>query len=363
MTHFGLNPTPADELPWLTADLPGIGGRIQVLPEDFRVEEIPAYEPAGSGNFVFLWVEKRDCSAEQLLAHLAQRLGVRRGEVGMAGLKDRRAIARQYVSVPAACLDRLAAVEDEHVRVLHFRLHPHKLRSGHVRGNRFSILVRDVPGDAAERASAVAARILADGLPNYFGRQRFGREGETLRWGHALLGGQRTARDMPPARRRFLLKLALSAAQADLFNAVLAERLADGLFTTVLAGDVMRKTDTGGLFVAEEAAAEQVRFERRETAITGPIFGVKMKQPGGEPLQRETRVLSRRLPAGAALETALGQYKRLLSGSRRPLRVFPENLAYAMEPEGLRLEFALPRGAYATVLLGELMKDRSPTAA
>src|SRR5271165_2054292 len=130
--------------PLLTAGLPGIGGRIKEVPEDFEVEEIPAYEPSGSGPFLYLWVEKRDMGAEYFLRQVARRLGIPAGEVGSAGLKDRRAITRQMISVPASVEERLTDLEGDGIRVLRVSRHGNKIRPGHLHGNRFRITVRDV---------------------------------------------------------------------------------------------------------------------------------------------------------------------------------------------------------------------------
>src|SRR5262249_42863729 len=127
--------------PLLTADLPGIGGRIKTVPEDFEVEEGPAYQPSGSGDFLYLWIEKRGLGAQFFARQVAQRLGIPAGEVGTAGLKDRHAVTRQMVSVPAAAEQRLAQLEDDGIRVLRVSRHGNKLRPGHLHGNRFRILV------------------------------------------------------------------------------------------------------------------------------------------------------------------------------------------------------------------------------
>src|SRR5437763_6831448 len=129
--------------PLLTAHLPGVGGRIKTQPEDFDVEEIPAYEPSGEGDFLYLWVQKRGMGAEYFVRQLARRLDVPTSEVGTAGLKDRHAVTRQWVSVPAACEARLAAIADDDLRVLRASRHGNKLKPGHLRGNRFRVLVRD----------------------------------------------------------------------------------------------------------------------------------------------------------------------------------------------------------------------------
>ncbi len=333
--------------PLLTPGLPGVGGRIKAHPEDFEVEEIPAYEPSGQGEHLYLWVEKRDMGAEYFVRQVAQRLGVPPGEVGTAGLKDRRAVTRQWVSVPAAAEARLAGLDGDGLRLLQTSRHTNKLRPGHLRGNRFRVLVRDVPPDAAERAAPILARVREQGLPNFYGPQRFGRDGETARLGMELLRGERRG-----VRSPFLRKLALSAAQSLLFNDALARRLTDGLLRRVLAGDVMGKWPAGGLFVAQDVAAEQARFDARETVHTGPIFGRKTFAAAGEAAEREAAVLR---DAGLTLD-AFNGFGKLLQGTRRHNLVYVDDLTAESEPDGLRLTFTLPAGSYATVLLREVMK-------
>jgi tRNA pseudouridine13 synthase len=333
--------------PLLTPDLSGVGGRIKVHPEDFEVEEIPAYEPSGEGEHLYLWVEKRDMGAEYFARQVAKRLGLAPGDVGTAGLKDRRAVTRQWVSVPAAAEARLAQLDGDGLRVLRVRRHANKLRPGHLRGNRFRVLVRDVPPDAAERAAPILDRLRRDGLPNFYGPQRFGRDGETARLGMELL-----RRERGHVRSPFLRKLALSAAQSLLFNDCLARRLTDGLLRTVLAGDVMAKWPAGGMFVARDVAAEQARFDARETVHAGPIFGRKTFAAEGPAAEREAAVLR---DAGLSVDTFAG-FGKLVQGTRRHDLVYVDDLAAAAEPEGLRLTFTLPAGSYATVLLREVMK-------
>src|SRR5437763_11239975 len=133
--------------PLLTADLPGIGGRIKELPEDFEVEELPAYRPSGEGDYLYLWVEKRDMGAEYFVRQVARRLDLAPGEVGTAGLKDRRAVTRQMVSVPARVQDRRGRPERPGLRPPAGGRHGNTLRPGHLPRHRFRILVRGVePG-------------------------------------------------------------------------------------------------------------------------------------------------------------------------------------------------------------------------
>ena len=338
--------------PYLTDDLAGIGGTLKTEPEDFLVEEIPAYEPAGEGEHLFVWIEKRNVSAEGLTRHLARNLDVDSRTIGVAGLKYRVAITRQYVSLPAECESRLAAIETDEIRVLHSGRHTNKLRTGHLRGNSFRILLRDVDSNAAASAKRIHERLVAVGFPNYFGDQRMGRDGETLDLGLALLRGERSSRSIPPSRRRFLERLSLSAVQSWLFNQVLAERIRDGLASTVLEGDVLQVTASGGPFVAEDVPVEQRRLDAGEVVVSGPLFGPKMRQPRGVSAEREQRVLEQ---ASLTADHFL-RHRKLTPGGRRPLMIRVEGLQIQPEPDGLRFEFTLPSGVYATTLLREFIK-------
>jgi tRNA pseudouridine13 synthase len=339
---------PLAPLPLTTADLPGIGGRIKTDPEDFEVEEIPAYPPSGQGDFLYLWVEKRGLGAEYFVRQVARRLDIAPGEVGTAGLKDRQAVARQMVSVPAAAEPRLGQLDGDGIRLLRVAgRHGNKLRPGHLHGNRFRILVRGVEAGAGQRLGPLLDRLRQGGLANFYGAQRFGRDGETVYLGLGLLRGTQRG-----ARSPFLRKLALSAAQAALFNHYLACRLADGLHRRVLAGDVMAKWPFGGMFVAEDVGREQARLEAREIVPAGPIFGRKTFRAAGEAARREAEVLA---TAGLAPE-AFGGFGKLLSGTRRHNLVYVDDLTASEEAEGVRLSFTLPAGSYATVLLREVTR-------
>jgi tRNA pseudouridine13 synthase len=351
-------PEPPD-LPLVTGDLPGIGGRIKDRPEDFEVEEIPAYQPGGSGHYLYLWVEKRGLGAEYFTRQVAQRLGIGPGEVGMAGLKDRHAVTRQMISVPGHLEERLGRLEGDGVRLLSVSRHGNKLKPGHLRGNRFRVLVRDVAPAARpeERLPPLLDRLRREGLPNYYGPQRFGRGQETLGLGLALLRGEQpppsaTGR-RPDLRRPFLRKFALSAAQSGLFNHYLARRLRDGLLRKVLLGDVMSKWPFGGLFVVTELPREQERFDARETVTTGPIFGRKTFPAAGEAADREAAVLA---DFGLRAASFL-PFGKLVQGTRRHNLVYVDDLAAEFVPEGVWLSFTLPAGSYATVLLREVMKS------
>ena len=356
MTFDPLSPPPL-----LTSDLPGIGGRIKQSPEDFEVEEIPAYEPSGQGEFLYLWIEKRDLGADYFFRQIARRLDIPLSEVGAAGMKDRHALTRQKISVPVSVEDRLVHLEGDGIRLLKVSRHSNKLRPGHLHGNRFRILIRNV--NFTNDLPALIERLRSSGLPNYYGPQRFGRDGETVLLGLALLRGQKSSplvvegsQGIPERSRRlspWMRRLALSAAQSALFNHCLGVRFTEGLFRRVLTGDVMAKWPYGGLFVADDVQREQARFDVRETVTTGPMFGRKMFAAAAEARQREEAVLA---DAGLTPSSFAG-FGKLLQGTRRKNLVYLDDLQVSEESESVRVCVSLPAGSYATVLLREFMKN------
>ncbi len=335
-------------LPFVTSELPGSGGAIRASPEDFRVDELPAYLPSGAGPHLYVHVEKRGRTTRDVLRALARALGVPERDAGYAGLKDRHAVTTQWLSFPAARDPDPGALEQDGVRVLEVSRHANKLRTGHVRANRFALVVRG--GDAA-RARAVAEALRDRGLPNFFGPQRFGTEGRNAEVGRALLVGPETPEVRRAARDRFLRRLSLSAYQALLFNRWLAERMADGLFAAALRGDVMKKLETGGLFECADPAVDGPRVTAFEISPAGPMFGHKLRAASGDALAREERLLA---AEGIALpDFAKGGGEA--EGTRRAARLRVD-VAVEDLPDGYRARFELPKGSYATVVLGELVK-------
>ncbi|MFN7134732.1 MAG: tRNA pseudouridine(13) synthase TruD [Myxococcales bacterium] len=331
------------ELPLVTAELPGTGGVVRATPEDFEVEELPAYEPGGAGPHLYLLIQKRGRNTRDVARELARLAGVPEREVGYAGLKDRHALTRQWFSVPVPADDM--AFEGEGWSVLRRARHGNKLRTGHLRGNRFTLRLRDVCPDAAERARAIADALRARGLPNFYGEQRFGRGGNNVDEGLRMLRGARGPRD------RFQRRMLLSAVQARLFNEVLAERMRRDLFDVALAGDVLKKLETGGLFVCADPAADTPRVRAFEVSPTGPMFGHRMMPAAGAVQQAELAVLD-----GAGLTFAsFRPFGPDAEGTRRPMRL-PLDLALLATADELVVSFTLPKGSYATVVLRELMK-------
>jgi tRNA pseudouridine13 synthase len=347
-----------DTIPYLTRNS-GCGGHIRKSPDDFQVEEIPLYEPCGEGEFLYLTVEKRNLSTPDLISRIAHTLDIPLGDIGVAGLKDRIAVTRQTVCVPARNVDNPAQIEltpelsaapeadTQYIRVLDAKQHTNKLKTGHLSGNRFSIVLRDLTENGEELAAQTLAQIQQSGFPNFYGEQRFGYSNTTDEPGFKLLRGEPTKRFSKQQ-----LRLALSAAQSRLFNNWLCSRLADKLLHTVIDGDVMQVCASGGCFTVEDVAAEQARLDSRETAITGPIFGPKMRFPERAAGDRESEILA---PFNVSLDD-FSRFKKLTSGTRRRAIVFVDDLLIEPVEDGLRFQFTLPAGTYATTLLREFQK-------
>lgn len=338
---------PAESLPEFT---------IKSTPEDFVVEEIPAYEPGGEGEHLYLWIEKRNCSHEWLQKQLARALDVPKRDLGTAGIKDRWAVTRQWVSVPASCEPRVADCSSPDFQILKVARHRNKLKTGHLRGNRFQLLLRssDPANVPLEQLVERARLIAAHGFPNYYGDQRFGRDADNAELGKALVRGEAGARDIPFERRRFLLKMALSALQSELFNETLARRIRANQATTVIAGDVLQVVESGGCFLCEDPHADQPRLDAGEVVPTGPLFGPKMKSASGETAACEQAVLE---SAGLNM-THFERHSALTQGARRAMLVRPGELTVTPAPEGVLCSFVLPSGVYATTLLRELAEIR-----
>jgi tRNA pseudouridine13 synthase len=266
-------------------------------------------------------------------------------------MKDKDAVTTQWLSFPVTKDPDPATLDGPGLRILEVSRHQNKLRTGHVRANVFSLVVRG--GDAA-RARATAAALGARGLPNFFGPQRFGTEGKNAEIGRALLLGPDGPEVRRAARDRFLRRLSLSAYQALLFNRWLAARMADGLFAAALRGDVMKKLDTGGLFDCADPAVDGPRVEAFEISPAGPMFGHKLRAATADALVREEALLAAEGITLADFARGGGEAEGTRRAARLRVDVTVEDL-----PEGYRTRFELPKGSYATVVLGELVKGEA----
>jgi len=265
--------------------LPGVGGRIKTQPEDFDVEEVPAYEPSGQVSSSTCGCRKRGMGAEYFVRQLAKRLDVPTSEIGTAGLKDRHAVTRQWVSVPAACEARLAAVDDDEVRVLRTSRHTNKLKPGHLRGNVFRILIRDAQ-EAEARLPALIDAVKRNGMPNFYGPQRFGKDGETFSTGMELLagGGRRLSPLLAQA-----VALGRPVGPVQRLPGPAAARRPDA------ARAVRRRHDEVAVrrHVRRRGSAARAGAPRSEgDRPGGPMFGRKMFASKAEAAERESQTLS-----------------------------------------------------------------------
>jgi tRNA pseudouridine13 synthase len=335
----------------VTGDLPGTGGVLRARPADFFVEEIPAYTPAGKGDHVLATVEKTGLTTNDAVKLIADALKIRVGDIGVAGLKDRHAVTRQLISLPPPVTPEQAlALHLKDISILDAARHGNKLKTGHLRGNRFVLTLRDLavaPDEALARAQLILARLSRPpGLPNWYGEQRFG-DGRNAERGKAVVLGDRGQGS--PRDRRFLV----SSYQSLLFNRYLEERLKDGLYDRVITGDILKK-GTGGMFATESPETDQPRLAAGEIIPTGPMFGVSMRAPvpGTDAAAREDRILA----AEGLTAPDFARVKAIAEGTRRPLAVPVDEASVELEGDALVLRFVLPAGAYATVLVAEITK-------
>jgi tRNA pseudouridine13 synthase len=403
------------ELPYLTAELLGVGGAIKRYDEDFIVEEIPLYPACGEGTHTYFTMEKRGLTTLAAIRLIARTLGRKPGEIGYAGLKDAHGITRQRLSIEHVDPDRVQVLDLGRVRVLSVERHTNKIKLGHLAGNRFIIKIRQPTPAPLFQAERIVDVLVGRGVPNYFGPQRFGIRGDNAVIGRAVLRddydeaivqmlGRPCSTDRPEAREarelfdagnlegsaaawarvlpdqarvcRALIraegdaqtawravhhtvrKLYVSAVQSDLFNKVLSRRIER--IDRLEAGDIAWQHRNGACFQVEDAEKEQPRCDLFEISPTGPLFGRRMKEAGLAPGELEEQVLAE---SGLDRDQIRVRDGTKLDGARRPLR------APLLEPAAdmgkdtrgtyLRLAFGLPPGAYATSVTREFCKRGS----
>lgn len=323
---------------------PQASGALRVVAEDFVVEEDLGFAPAGHGAHLLLRVRKRDANTQWVARALGGIAGCRAAEVGYAGLKDRRALALQWFSVPRPRRELdWHEVRGEGFEVLEAHPHTRKLPRGALAGNCFAVRIHATAGSGAQLAAALAPRLQAigrAGVPNFFGPQRFGRDGGNLARLAAPLA------DLGPAERGFVL----SAARSVVFNAVLAARVLDGSWNVLLPGDLANLDARGSIFALDEVdALTQERCARLEIHPSGPMWGVGTPPSGRGVLELEMR-LAAQFTAATGLCVGAGMRQE-----RRSLRIAVRELACEVEAAAVRLRFRLPRGAFATTVLRELI--------
>jgi tRNA pseudouridine13 synthase len=325
---------------------PPARGRVRETPEDFVVEEVLGFEPDGSGSHVLLVVEKRGANTAWVGSQLARAAGVAVRDVGWSGQKDRNAVTRQAYSLPwpaQAPIEPCREFAGEGFRVLAAHRHGRKLRPGSHRANRFRLRVRGIEGDLPGLAARLAA-IAQQGVPDYFGPQRFGRDGGNLARARAWAGTGSGPRDR--GDRSF----ALSAARSAIFNAVLAERVRRGDWNRLLPGEAVMLDGRRSFFRADDVDATLVsRCDAMDVHPSGPLWG-----RGESPAQRDALALETAVAAAEPALCALLEAEGL-EHERRALRLPVRGLDWSLEGDLLAIGFELPRGAFATAVLHEIV--------
>jgi len=326
-------------------------GILRAEPEDFVVEEDLGFSASGSGQHVLLKVRKRDANTQWVARELARACGCRQNDVGYAGLKDRRAIAIQWFSVPksAVTLDAWVNVAGEGFQVIEAHAHSRKLPRGALAGNRFCVRIRGMEAgedSLTARVNSIARR----GIPNYFGPQRFGRGGANL----ARIPDD--PRSLRPSERGFVL----SAARSVVFNAVAAERVLDGTWETLEAGDIANLDGRGSVFPVEAAVAADAgathahadltaRCARLDVHPTGPLWGRGAPASGGR-INALERDVAARFPRECSLVERAG-----MDQERRALRLAVRDLEWSRDGDVVSISFRLGRGSFATTVLREIV--------
>jgi tRNA pseudouridine13 synthase len=402
-------------LSFLTTQYAGVGGVIKTRIEDFFVEELPLNQSCGEGTHVYISIEKRGISTMDAIGQIARALEIRRQDIGYAGQKDARAVARQWISVDHIKLEKLQGLDIPKVKMLEFFRHDKKLKIGQSAGNRFVIRLRKLKQplrEAVKIAEGVLEILAKRGVPNFFGPQRFGNRSDSQHLGLAIIKGKteefldlllgrpddgelpafsearvlyekgdyKGAFDKWPysfadQRRalktlietagnkrkaynvvdKHLKKFFVSAYQSEIFNEVLEARMPD--IDKLLTGDMAYKHITGAMFKVGDEALEQPRCEAFEISPTGPLPGQRMAALTGPAGEIENRILTKTQFNERDLEQ-MGNYVR---GGRRPLRFGLRNWAVSNGTDDLgqylELKFELDSGSYATTLLREISKN------
>ncbi len=387
----------------------GLGGEYRRRHEDFVVEEVPLYRPTGQGEHTIAHIEKRGVATFDALLFLSKGAKVSERVIGYAGLKDARAIARQYVSLPKVPPERVLGLRHRRFRVLSAIRNDKPLRIGHLRGNRFTIRIRDANLDRVDRAREVLDVLAHRGIPNGYGRQRFGTRQDGHLLGRAMIhedwatfvelllgrpreeemnpqivqarhafdaGDLQAAHDLFPLKHRNEKKASgvllrggspqdafealgrgprriwLSAWQSYLFNRVLDARVRDGTFDRLLEGDLAWLHDSSAMYPVRDEAAEAERARAGLASPTGPLLGFEPARPSGAPDALEQAIFAEEGADPEQYADGPGKAR----GLRRPLRCPLSEASLDVEPDGgVIVRFVLPPGGFATVVLEHLM--------
>lgn len=341
--------------------------------KDFTVEELPLYKFSGDGEHIVVLIRKKDMTTWEMLSALSSAIGIKQKDIGYAGLKDKDGMTIQYISMPKSFESQITAFAHPNIKILNITRHKNKIKLGHLAGNRFFIRLKKVmPSDFVKLKNALA-KIESEGMPNYFGYQRFGRDGKNHELGREIAHGQRTERNQN------LKRFFISAYQSKLFNDWLSFRIdtsrliesfdkkelneaikihfaSKGIaapnipptelkkqtqFFKILDGEAMCHYPHGKLFNAEDPKEEAARFDKKQIAPTGLLCGERNRLSSGDAFEIEKYFMDDKIPA---------------LGDRRYAWIFPYECSaeYDEEEAHAKIRFCLPKGSYATYLIEEI---------
>jgi len=341
--------------------------RFKQSPRDFVVEEIPLYEFSGEGEHLVLFIRKKNLATTDMIRIIAQHLGIKDREIGYAGLKDKHAMTKQYISIHKSLEEKLESFSHDGIKIVSKTYHNNKIKIGHLKGNRFYIKVKKVNPTSAKKIDEALKNITDFGMPNFFGYQRFGNDGTNHIDGEKIAKGEKRERN--PRVRKFLI----NAYQSHLFNLWLSRRLEINSLVNnfeakeiesllnmannevvklkeqkhpfkLISGDIMEHYPHGRLFNFNGEEEDIERFNNRNISVTGLLCGSKVKSSEG---------------LAGIIEK---EYNDTINvdGARRYAWVFPTEIEGRFNQIEAQYEFnfTLPKGSYATVLLEEIAKKK-----
>ncbi len=336
-------------------------------PRDFVVEELPIYEFSGEGEHLILLVRKKNLSTNEMVGQIARYLGIKNREIGYAGFKDKHAMTKQYISLHKKYEEAMEGFNFEGIKIISKTYHNNKIRIGHLKGNRFYIKIKKVNPTSAIKIDEALKNIKNNGMPNYFGYQRFGNDGDNHILGEKLAKGE--ARERNPRVK----KLLINAYQSYLFNNWLSKRLeinslvssfepkelasqleipleelekmkAQSHAFKLMSGDLMEHYPKGKLFEFEATENDFSRFNEHDISVTGLLCGTKVRVADGLAGEIEKK-----------FDDEINA-----DGARRFAWIYPTDIEGRFNPieAQYELNFTLPKGSYATVLLEEIAKRK-----
>lgn len=313
-------------------------------PEHFIVTETLGFEPIGEGEHLFLLIEKTQLNTQQVCEHLAKFFSKRLRDIGYAGLKDKQSISRQWFSVQMNVLQQpdLAGLETDLIKLVKTVRHNKKLKVGALSSNHFDIRLTQVEDiDALTNALEKAKQ----GVPNYFGLQRFGFKGNNLNWANRMASGE-------VIKNKKIKGFALSASRSYLFNQAVSKRVEQQIFNTAKDGDVFILSGSNSFFSDPVDDNIITRLNEGDIQISAPLVGSGELASGGEIAELEQEAVSEFENWSTMLaDNGLKQ-------ERRSIKLIPNNMSWQIEGQDVVVSFQLNTGCFATSVLRECVNFR-----